>query len=132
MKKTTGSKMILVGGILELVIAVFGVVVLALFLSKASTGLMEQLHISPETGLKAMFGFYGCIALHIIAVVVAFISQSKTERYMPALVVGILLIVFTNLTTDWSSSSFITAGLNTLPGALIGGGAYANMKAVKK
>lgn len=112
MKKTTGSKMILVGGILEVLIVIFGVVVAALLLSSVSDVLPQKLQVSPEDRVTAIYGFCGMIAVHLIAVIIAFVCQSKTKRYKPALVIGILLILFTNLMMNWSNISIIQVFLS--------------------
>lgn len=132
MKKTIGGKMIFAGGILELILAVTSVVVIALFLANVSPEFLTQYGLSPEGGVKATFGFYGCAILHVLAFVIAFVCMNHPKRYMLALVIGVLLIVVTNIFTDWKTAGFLTFGINMLPGALIIGGALINKKSLGK
>ena len=130
MNKANGKPMILVGAILETLIAIFGIVLIILYVSNASAELMAQLHISPETGFKALMWFYGGTILHIVAAIIAFLC-ARPQRYLPALVIGVILILYTNIFTDWANASILTVAMNILPGALIAGGALVNRQSLK-
>lgn len=91
---------------------------------------MAQLHITPKTGFLALIGFYSSTILHIVAAIAAFLCI-KPQRHVPALVLGILLIIFANIFTDWTTVSFITVAVNLIPGALIAGGALLNKQSLE-
>ena len=130
MNKANGKPMILVGAILETLIALFGIVLIILYDEFASAELMTRLGISPETSFRALIWFYIGTILHIVAAIIAYLGI-KPQRYLPALVIGVILILYTNIVTDWANASILTAAMNILPGALIAGGALVNRQSLK-
>lgn len=128
MKQAKGKALVLVGSVLEAITGVFGLIVAILYLVMADSDFFADVQIGAEQGFWALIGFYGVILLHIAAAVIGFACAGKVKRFAWPLAVGIVLIVITNVFTDWRNASFLTVALNILPGLLMVIGAVVNAK----
>lgn len=130
-KKASGFGWILLGGIIELILAIVGGIAIVLYVSKSSPELLEQLNLTQVEGVKAMFGLYGVTALHMIAALIAFLCVNKPQTYLPVLFVGMVSIVLCNATTDWEAWSMLKTTISTLPGVILIVGGYVRKKSIK-
>lgn len=126
-----GNGLLLVGGILEALLAACGVGVIALYLAEASPELMVQLGVPAVAGVKALFGLYGLTALHLIAALVAFFARGRMRRGAIALLTGVALLAITGFATNWSTADIVRISLQCLPGALITAGGLVNVLTVR-
>ena len=128
MKSKAGSRMILIGGILELFFAMCIIAILVLYLRNSSEELLNQIGITPKAGLKALFLFYAYAIMHLIAAIIAIAFKKKPDKYLIVLIVGCILLAVIGINNDWANNSILQNGFSMLPGALIAGGAILNKK----
>lgn len=128
MKKSSGNGLIFAGSVLELLIGLFDAVIVVLYLTNASPEFMKQFGFTTIEGFKAVFGFYGCTAIHLLVGIIALICKNKPNCAVLIILMGVLLIAVNYFFTDWSTVQTLSVGLSTLPGALLAGGGLITLR----